>query len=1079
MPDGQLNISSKISITLEESAFGCEKTILVDKTEKCNNCNGTGQIQDTNPCPHCLNNAKELGDIFNFYFGDKRNSKNCVYCGGKGWVEKYVACGECNGAGIVNKRKSIQLKIPAGVDDGQTISLRGEGNEDRYGNKGNALFQVSIEKHKLFSREGNNILLTYEVDKRILESGGEIVVPTLSGKVKFTIPANTKTNQCFRLKGKGIKHISSAEIGDMHVTVVEKKSSESVENLYQQGYSALLRRDKEEAFKYLKKAAERGHRDAQGWLSYCYDMGWGVEKNNKEAFRWAGASYWKDSAVGAYMYGLCFAYGLGVKRDYSESVKLFKKASEEGKNEEKSLAQYELALRYYNGEGTPRNYNNALSLAKQSASAGVEAAKELVQEITAAIDKQNKDNSNGESMTTNNRKYPDDKTEQSALENRLCSKCKKNVWAIYVTKNKNGGSTTENLCFKCAKKLGLKQIDEQLKNIGVSEENIDEMQESLNERCLIGEPIHNKENTSDLAKTNIPYENSDPESVDTLLNELNEMTGLEGVKKQVRTQVALISVEKMAREKGISNVNNDAPSRHMIFTGNPGTGKTTVARLIGKIYAALGVIPKGDVFVECSRNDLVGQYIGQTAQLVNKKVKEAMGGILFIDEAYSLYKEGDNKDFGTEAIDALIQCMENYRKDLIVIMAGYTKEMHHMLNNANPGLKSRVRIEIEFSDYSEEELFSIFLSIIKKQGRILAPEAEELVHDILHLRSRDPSFGNARGVRNLVETITENLNIRLAEKGNFTEEEYSTILFEDVEAASGKGKDSSEHKTLEELMEELNSLIGLTSVKKEVNRRAAAIQVAEMAKKAGVSRRNGVESLHMVFTGNPGTGKTTVARLLGQIYGSLGVLPDGNRFVECSRADLVGQYVGQTAINVKRVVQEALGGILFIDEAYSLYNDGSSNDFGREAIDTLIQCMENNRNNLVVIMAGYTNQMHYMLDHANPGLASRINTEIMFEDYTADEMCKIFAWMVSKNGFSLSFDENDELLHKVFDHCASLTDFGNARGVRNFVDKVMDAQTERIIALASDGRELKKEDYEEITIEDVRSAFNTMYKVKL
>ena len=757
------------------------------------------------------------------------------------------------------------------------------------------------------------------------------------------------------------------------------------------------------------------------------------------------------------------------------SSKAIINASENGKESEKTLAQYELALRYYKGEGTLRNYNKALSLAKQSASAGFEAAKELMQQITAAMDKQNKGNTNGESTITDSRKDPDVKTEQSE---KLCSRCKKNVWAIYVTKNINGGATTENLCFKCAKKLGLKQIDEQLKVIGVSEENIDEMQKSLNDRCIIGRSIQ-VEDKPDLAKSIVANEKDETESVDTLLNELNEMTGLEGVKRQVRTQVALISVEKKAREQGISNGTNDALSRHMIFTGNPGTGKTTVARLIGKIYAAIGVIPNGDVFVECSRNDLVGQYIGQTAQLVEKKVKEAMGGILFIDEAYSLYKDGDNKDFGTEAIDTLIQCMENYRKDLIVIMAGYTKEMHHMLNNANPGLKSRVRTEIEFPDYSEEELFSIFLSVIKKQGRVLAPEAEECVRDVLRMRSKDPSFGNARGVRNLVENITENLNIRLAEKPVFSEKEYATILRVDVEAASGKGKNASNNKTLEELMDELNSLIGLTSVKNEVKRRTSAIRVAEMAKKAGVNRRSGVESLHMVFTGNPGTGKTTVARLLGQIYGALGVLPDGNRFVECSRADLVGQYVGQTAIKVKQVVQEALGGMLFIDEAYSLYNDGNANDFGREAIDTLIQCMENNRSNLVVIMAGYTDQMHYMLEHANPGLASRINTEIVFEDYTANELCKIFTWMINKNGFSIRFDENDEALNRAFSHCAAIKDFGNARGVRNFVDKVMDAQTDRIITLSSDGRDLKKEDYEEILIEDVKTAFQNLYGVQL
>ena len=201
----------------------------------------------------------------------------------------------------------------------------------------------------------------------------------------------------------------------------------------------------------------------------------------------------------------------------------------------------------------------------------------------------------------------------------------------------------------------------------------------------------------------------------------------------------------------------------MIFSGNPGTGKTTVARLLGKIYAALGVLKDGNKFVETDRSGLVGKYVGHTAQMVNEKVNEALGGILFIDEAYALYKEGSGSDFGEEAVAQLVKCMEDNRDNLVVILAGYTDQMENFINHANPGLKSRFRNWIQFDDYSVNDLVAMFKLMLEKKGMKLGAGCEEPLYKLISLRSRDEKFGNGRGVRNTLEDILDANNTRLSE----------------------------------------------------------------------------------------------------------------------------------------------------------------------------------------------------------------------------------------------------------------------------------------------------------------------------
>ena len=260
------------------------------------------------------------------------------------------------------------------------------------------------------------------------------------------------------------------------------------------------------------------------------------------------------------------------------------------------------------------------------------------------------------------------------------------------------------------------------------------------------------------------------------MDELNALIGLEDLKHDVQELISLVRMQKMREEKGMRAV---PVTLHLVFTGNPGTGKTTVARILGKLYKEIGVLSKGQL-VECDRSGLVAGYIGHTAIQTQKKIDEAMGGILFIDEAYTLAKEGN--DFGQEAIDTLLKAMEDHRQDFVVIVAGYPDLMNKFINS-NPGLKSRFNKYMNFPDYSAEELKKIFESNCKKYDYKLDPEAEQLVSDQITrmVEEKDDNFANAREIRNLFETIITNQASRVDKLEHPDETDMITITKEDVE----------------------------------------------------------------------------------------------------------------------------------------------------------------------------------------------------------------------------------------------------------------------------------------------------------
>ena len=266
-------------------------------------------------------------------------------------------------------------------------------------------------------------------------------------------------------------------------------------------------------------------------------------------------------------------------------------------------------------------------------------------------------------------------------------------------------------------------------------------------------------------------------TLEEAMKPLDELIGLDMVKKDVESLVNLVKVRKLRQERGMKTPDM---SFHLVFSGNPGTGKTTVARIVGKVYSALGILSKGHM-VEVDRSGLVAGYVGQTAIKTKEVVDKALGGVLFIDEAYTLAPENADKDFGQEAIDTILKAMEDHRDDFVVIVAGYATLMPRFIDS-NPGLKSRFNKYLYFEDYNGDQLFEIFQGRVKRNDYRLDEAAEAAVKDHLQelYEDRDGSFGNARDVRNLFEKIVAAQADRVAGLESPTDEDISTITVEDL-----------------------------------------------------------------------------------------------------------------------------------------------------------------------------------------------------------------------------------------------------------------------------------------------------------
>jgi SpoVK/Ycf46/Vps4 family AAA+-type ATPase len=522
--------------------------------------------------------------------------------------------------------------------------------------------------------------------------------------------------------------------------------------------------------------------------------------------------------------------------------------------------------------------------------------------------------------------------------------------------------------------------------------------------------------------------------MEVALAKLDAMVGLAPVKQEVKGLVARMQVEQKRRDQGLDV---SALSQHMVFTGPPGVGKTEVARLVGEICRGLKVLRKGHV-VETDRAGLVAGYTGQTATRTLDKCREALDGILFIDEAYSLAAPAGEggADFGKEAIDTLLKFMEDNRDRIIVIVAGYRNEMRRFIDS-NPGLGSRFSKTIDFPSYDSSELAEIFRRMAARQQFALPDGVEARLKPWIEGRSKAADWANGREMRTLLEKTREAQALRVA---GDPAADISVVTIEDVILATGQ-KPEDNQLSIAAALEKLDAMVGLAPVKQEIKRLTARLEVEQKRREQGLPVA--ALSQHMVFTGPPGVGKTEVARLLGEIFRALKVLRKGH-IVETDRAGLVAGYIGQTATKTLDKCREALDGILFIDEAYTLAasTGGGGPDFGKEAIDTLLKFMEDNRDRVIVIVAGYPNEMRRFIE-SNPGLSSRFTKTVDFPGYDAGDLCEILRRMAARQQFTLPDDFAAALTPWIEAH-AKAPDWGNARSMRTLLEKAREAQAIRI-----------------------------------
>ena len=499
---------------------------------------------------------------------------------------------------------------------------------------------------------------------------------------------------------------------------------------------------------------------------------------------------------------------------------------------------------------------------------------------------------------------------------------------------------------------------------------------------------------------------------------LGELIGLTGIKESIRKIKAY----------ALNNKDSENLNIHMCFLGNPGSGKTEVARYIAGILYEYKILPTNKV-IEVDRSGLVSQYFGATAEKTSRVISHAMGGVLFVDEAYALGNNADSgTDYGKEAIDTLVKAMEDYRGKFCVILAGYKNEMLQMLS-INPGFKSRIQFMLDFPNYSRDELKSITELMLRNRNYTIGDAALNRILDITDIKRKDPNFANAREIRNILDQVIMCQNLRCA---GTTDTELGIVdvnkYIQDAKINLPTSGDGTERKVLTG-EEELDQLIGLAAIKRMIKKI-----------KAYAKRNQGQEgfNLHMCFYGNPGTGKTEVARILSRILYDAGVLPE-TKLVETDSHGLLGKFVGETAPKTQAKINDAMNGVLFIDEAYGLVStstvSGGVTGYGEEAIAVLLKEMEDRRGQFCVIFAGYKDEMKTMLS-ANPGLESRIQFTLDFPDYTREELGEIAVTFLKKKKYEID-DSALNLLLDVTEYYRNRPNFANARTVRNILDQVI------------------------------------------
>jgi AAA+ superfamily predicted ATPase len=540
------------------------------------------------------------------------------------------------------------------------------------------------------------------------------------------------------------------------------------------------------------------------------------------------------------------------------------------------------------------------------------------------------------------------------------------------------------------------------------------------EPTMIVEDVIGKEPT----RENVP-------ALDAVMRELEAMVGLASVKRDMQS---LVDLARNNYKRELAGLKVDDVPLNRLFLGNPGTGKTTVASLYGRLLRALRFLSNGEL-VSKTASDFVGDVVGASQQKTAALLEVAKGRVLLIDEAYVL----DDSLYGKQALDTIVEKVSGAPgEDIAVVMCGYRSEMTKMLRDQNPGLARRfdVNFAMQFDDLSDSELLQVFTDLCR--GAELRAPYDVRLHavGVLAKMKRLPNFGNVGAANTLFADAKKRMTVRLRDN----KDAPRRMTVEDVDASAELTRDP-----LQTLERELAGR-GFGDVERELR---------QLGERVRVRQRDGrsLDGLvgNYIFTGAPGTGKTSVARTLGKILFAYGLLakPD---VVETSAADLIGAYVGHSRKNVEEKMKAARGGVLFIDEAYGLGKGGAFTD---EAVDQLVGMLtlpEYVGGKTVVILAGYTDEMHRMLTH-NVGLKSRFTETIAFDDWTPTRCAELV--VKSLRSGTVPFELRDASrsvaeLERTFTELQRRPGWGNARDAVQLASKIADARDNRVAHLPDD-----------------------------
>jgi SpoVK/Ycf46/Vps4 family AAA+-type ATPase len=521
--------------------------------------------------------------------------------------------------------------------------------------------------------------------------------------------------------------------------------------------------------------------------------------------------------------------------------------------------------------------------------------------------------------------------------------------------------------------------------------------------------------------------------------EMMEMIGMESVKASMRNFASLM---RLNHERKLHDLPPLRVGLNRVFLGPPGTGKTTVAKLYGQILADLGMLSRGRMVYKRA-SDLIAQYLGQSEELVRSALEDAQGNVLVIDEAYMLYPGKRLEDrpggdvYRVAVIDTLVAEIQNTPgEDRCVILIGYTEPMREMFQCSNPGLARRFPMSdaFHFEYFSMEQLTRVLELKIDQQKLILTEKAKAVALQLLEMARDRPNFGNGGEVDNLLSRAIINQQRRISEDSSVDMLTAMTLQPEDFDPDFDRLSDYENRSK-----ETFKDLVGREDIIAKFKGYQKTIKGMRMH---GINpRSHDLIPLNFLFKGPPGTGKTTMARKVGQLFYDMGYLSSAE-VVECSVSDLIGLSEGQTGPKVISVLEKALGKVLFVDEAYRL----AEGNFAHDAVNELVDCITKERfaSKLVIILAGYEENMD-VLKKINPGFASRFATEIVFEHLSPEHCLMLLQRFIAEFGIRIEGIESDTLdgrirdgkLRQLFGDLMETLSWGNGRDVKTLARSVV------------------------------------------